>query len=367
LGIILVFVSCRDKNSYIIKGHIKGLETAELYIVTTVDSIRHLDTIQSKDGKFTYIGKYETLKPVVIYMEKGDIWVTVWAQNGEEYFLNGYADYPELIAVKGGETNKLLMDFKTENEDILKERGDLRDKILENSKNPNELSVEINETQLNSQIKNIDQILKIKAEDFVEEHLSAVASLVLISDYILDVDDVNKIQPFLNLITEPAKEDNLYKKLEQRCLKSQQMDVGNPALDFSLIDIKNDTISLETFKEKYLIINFAATWCTFCDAEYAGLLDIRKKFSNKEVEILTISLDENTADWKKLAEEKQINWQQVDDNASWNSKMVSLYNVSKIPCSYLIDKEGSIIGSKISADSIQSLLRELIPPQKIKK
>jgi peroxiredoxin len=287
-------------------------------------------------------------------------------QNGEEYALNGHANYPELIAVKGGETNKLLMDFKNKNKNILKERGNLRDKILNNLKNPNELSVEINETQLTSQIKNIDQILKTKAEDFVEAHPSSVASLVLISDYILEVDDVAKIQPFLELITEPAKENKLYEKLEQRYLKFLQTHVGNPALDFSIVDLKNDTISLETFKNKYLILNFSATQCTFCEPEYIDLLAIQKDFPATELEILTISLDENTSDWEKLAEEKNIHWIQVNDNAGWNSKMISLYNVSTIPCNYLIDKEGVIIGAKISADSIQSLLQELIPPPKLK-
>jgi peroxiredoxin len=362
LLIILVFVSCGDKNSFVIKGSIKGLENADLYVVTTVDSALRLDTIRSKGGRFTYIGESETLEPVVIYMENGSTWITVWAQNGEKYSLSGYAKYPELIAVKGGETNQLLMDFKTANKDILKERGNLRDKILDNSKNPNELSTEINETQLSLQIKNIDQILKAQAEDFVETHPASVASLVLIQDYIFEIDDVTEIQPFLSLITGPAKENTLYEKLEQRCLKYLQTELGKPALDFSIPGLKKDTIRLETFKEKYLVINFAASWCTECEKEYSGLHEIKGMFPKGKVEILTISLDENKDAWIELAEEKQIDWTQANDNAGWDSKIVSLYNVSAIPCNYLIDKEGIIIGSKLPADSIQSILNGLLKP-----
>jgi peroxiredoxin len=362
----LIFVSCKDLNSYTIRGEIAGLESAEIYVVTTDSSTFRNDTIQSKKGKFRFNAVSETLEPVVIYMENGNVWITIWAQNGEKISLSGDVNYPELITVQGGEVNNLLTTFKNENKEILKERRELKDKISANANQSGELSAEVAGSQLSSKIKNLDQLLKMRAEDFVKKYPNSVASLVLIEDYILDIDDASSIQSVLSLITDPAKENELFEKLQVWSLKDKLTDVGSPAPDFSVIDTKNDTITPETFKGKYLLLTFAATWCPFCEPDYPKWVDIRKKFSEKKLGFLIISLDENGDSWKKLAEEKKIKGTQVIDNAGWASSMVSLYNVSEIPCNYLIDKENKIVGSKIPIDSIRTLLETYIPPPPLK-
>lgn len=358
---VLSTVSCEDKNSYIVKGNIKGLQSFELYMVSNEDL--HVDTIRSKSGKFTYRGVSQTLEPLVVYMENGDVWMTLWVHNGEKFSLTGDVSYPELIMVKGGEVNKLLSEFKNENMSLIKEKCDLRDKLNTRLKHPEESSPS-NDVQLSSQIKNVDQILKTKAQNFVEAHPSSMASLVMIQDYILDVENASGIQPFLNLLSEEVKTNSLYDKLYTRCMKDLQTKVGQPALNFKLTNTQNDTISLDTFKDKYLILTFAASNCVFCEPEYAELCTIQNTFPAKELAILTISLDENKEDWEKLAQEKGINWSQVIDSTGWNSEMASLYDVSAIPCNYLIDKDGMIIGSKLTVDNIQTILNEKIKMKK---
>jgi peroxiredoxin len=356
LLITLIIISCGDKNSYTLKGNIKGLQNSELYIVSGEDL--HVDTILTKSGKFTYHGIAQIVEPLVIYMENGNIWITLWIQNGEKFSLTGDAHYPERIMVKGGEINKLLSDFKNDNLSTIKEKCDLRDKLTARSEYSMELNTSINDSQLLSQIKNIDQLLKTRAQDFVEANPSSIAALIMIQDYILDIENASDIQPLLNHLTEAVKANPLYEKLSTHCLNDLQTKAGQPALDFKIIDTQNDTISLETFKDKYLILTFATSQCELCEPEYAELLAIKKTFPAKELAILTISLDENMEDWKIIAEEKGINWIQVIDNAGWASEMVSLYNVLTVPCNYLIDKNGIIIGSKLSIDNIQSILND---------
>jgi peroxiredoxin len=355
-----VFVSCKDTNSYTINGNIKDIEIADIYIVTHTDSIARVDTVQSKGGKFKFKSESENLQPVVIYMEKGNVWVTVWAKNNENITLAGNVNYPELILAKGGEINNLLTEFKTEHKAAIKEKGDLRDKMLMNSKENNLEGAEIANAQFLSQIKNIDRSLKVHVMDFIESHPSSIAGLVLIQDFLLDMENASDIQPVLSLITGEARENDLYTRLQAWSLKDQQTEVGSPAHDFNLLSTKNDTIRLETFKNKYLLLTFAASWSQFCEPDYPEWLAIRKAFPEKELGMITISLDENKSDWEKLAKEQGFTWTQVIENTGWSSAMVSLYNVSEIPCNYLIDKEQKIIGSKIPIDSIHSILTKEI-------
>jgi peroxiredoxin len=322
-----VFASCKDTNSYTVHGNLKGIETPELYIVTRQDSAFQIDTVLSKAGKFKYKSKSEILQPVVIYMEKGNIWVTVWAKNGENIILTGDITYPELVLAKGGEVNDLLSGFKTANSALIKKKS--------------------------------DPTLKIHVMDFVQSHPASVASLVLIQDFLSDMENAADTQSALSLITGEAKENELYAKLQAWVVKVRQTEVGSPAPDFNMISTKNDTVRLESFKNKYVLLTFAASWLPLCETDYDKWLSIRKNFPEKELGMLTVSLDENRADWEKLAKEKGFTWTQVIDSAGWSSSMVSLYNVSELPCNYLIDKDKKIIGSKIPIDSVPTALMKL--------
>jgi len=362
----LIVISCENENSYVLNGNIEGLQkNSDLYILSGPDL--HVDTIKARSGKFTYRGISKTVEPLKIYMDSMNVWFTLWVQNGEKYSLTGDANCPEMMTAKGGEINKLLSEFKTANSSLIKEKCELRDKLSARSEQSAESGTSINNTQLSSQLKNVDRILKTQAQDFVEAHPSSIAALVLIQDYILDIKNASEIQPFLDLVTDDVKANPLYKKLYARCLKDLQAKVGQPALNFKLRDIQNDTVSLETFKNKYLILTFASSRCELCKPEYAELLAIRKNFSTKDLAMLTVSLDENKEDWKELAQEYGINWSQVIDSTGWASEPASLYNVLSIPCNFLIDKEGIIIGSKLRPDSIQTLLNEKLKKTKMKK
>jgi len=358
LLLIFFVISCGDKNSYILKGNISGLKNSEIYIVSGADL--HVDTIRTKSGKFTYHGVADTVAPLLIYMENGSVWITIWVQNNENFLLTGNAHYPEMMMVKGGDVNKLLSEFKTENTPLIKERCDLRDNLSARAEHATEAGTSINNAQLSSQLKNVDQMLKTKAQDFVKNHPSSIAALIMIQDYILDVEHTSEIQPLLNILSEDVKTNPLYEKLHTLCVRDLQTKAGQPALDFKIKDTQNDTISLGTFKDKYLILTFATSQCEFCKPEYAELLDIKNKFSAKELAILTVSLDENKEEWKESAQENGINWVQAVDSAGWSSDIASLYNVSSVPCNYLIDKDKIIIGSKLRIDSIQTILNEKI-------
>jgi peroxiredoxin len=351
-----IFISCKNIDYYTINGNLTGLENTDIYIVTKSDSVSRIDTIPAKNDKFRFTGVSDSLNAVVLYMQKGNVWATVWAKNGDNITLNGDVEYPELILAKGGEVNNLLSAFKGKNKALIIEKGDLNDKILINSNDSNILNTGITDAQYLSRIKAINQLLKVETEDFVKSNPASVASLVLIQDYILDVENVNDILPLLEQITDEAKENELYDRLQNWSIKKQQTEIGHQAPDFSLVNTQKDTLSLKSFENRYLLLTFAASWCPTCESDYAKWLAIRKAFPEKKVGMLTVSLDENISDWKELAKEKGITWMQAIDNAGWASNMVSLYNVSEIPCNYLIDKDGKIIGSKIPADSVKALL-----------
>jgi peroxiredoxin len=156
----------------------------------------------------------------------------------------------------------------------------------------------------------------------------------------------------------------LYKKLQAVVERYRQTGIGNKAPDFSLISTKNDTLSLETFKDKYLLLTFESSGCANCKGDYAALADIKKKFPKTQLEILTVALDENPVRWDSVAKSEKINWHQVIDSRGPASDLYLSYNIGNLPGHVLLDKEGLILAKDISTDSIQTLLNEYMKQKK---
>ncbi len=364
LFIVFLFVACKQesKDTFLIEGKITNLTSPELYVVTGHDNLTVDTIICNKDGRFSFKGHADSLSAVVIYMEKGKVWTTVWAQNKQKITLSGNAVYPELILIKGNNVNNLLSEFKEKNYDVLKERQDLIDRkdALDAIDSLN--SDAVNESQYVSKILNLNYTLKDKVEVFVKENPEALASLILIQDYIVAHGELDEAARFLGYIKGEVVQTTFYKELRKEIndmlVRIKHANVGSIAPGFSIVtEDRKDTLTLETFKNKYLLLSFSASWCEFCHGSNKDLVKVRKSVDKNKLAIMTIALDQDKAAWEKLAKEENIDWQQYIDTLGWRSKMAYLYNVNEIPSNILIDRDRIIIGRDLPADSLIHMLQ----------
>jgi hypothetical protein len=68
----------------------------------------------------------------------------------------------------------------------------------------------------------------------------------------------------------------------------------------------------------------------------------------------------NREQWIKAIQQDGLVWTQVSDLAYWNSKVVPLYNISGIPATVLLDKEGKIIAKDLRGESLETKLSEIL-------
>ncbi|MDR2086417.1 MAG: DUF4369 domain-containing protein [Dysgonamonadaceae bacterium] len=115
---MFVFTGCKDEDLFVIEGDIPNLTSNTLYLVTTSDVVK-IDTVQAKNGKFEYSSFSDSVVPILIYLEKKSVWMTVWAKNEDRIKVGGDVNCPELITVEGNEINNLLTEFKTKNKSII--------------------------------------------------------------------------------------------------------------------------------------------------------------------------------------------------------------------------------------------------------
>ena len=350
---IILFSACKDKNSYELEGNIIGLNDPNILLITYFENETKIDTVYAQNGKFKYTSSYDSINPVEIKMENSDVWTTVWVENGQKIKISGDANYPELIETKGNPVNDLLTQFKQENRNIIEAKNNLEDtlKLIDFE---NQADIEKTQAQINA----LEQSLTLKAKNFIEENPSSIASLVLIQDYLLRSNDLGLLDNNLSLIQSPAKEDKLYIRLNAIYQKFSQTLLGSDAPDFSVIDIKGDTLTLNSFNDRYLILSFEKSGCGTCIEDYPVLKDLHKKYKRKNLEILSLIFDENKEDWSEVSKEYEITWLQSIDEYGLSSSLLYSYNISMIPDYFLIDKEGKILASHSSIKEITQILDE---------
>ena len=131
---------------------------------------------------------------------------------------------------------------------------------------------------------------------------------------------------------------------------------------FSIPNEKGEKITRTgQFKDKYLLINFWASWCEDCDSTNVELRKINAKYKkSKDFGILGISLDIDKKAWKNKIKQDTLNWEQVCTFTGWDMETAKQYAVQKLPVSILVSPSGRILARDIPADSLSCKVEEVL-------
>jgi len=137
--------------------------------------------------------------------------------------------------------------------------------------------------------------------------------------------------------------------------------IGKQVPDFSLPDADGHSISLASYRGKYVLVDFWASWCGPCRAENPNVVKVHNEFKDKKnFAILGVSLDKDKNAWQKAIQDDGLDWRQVSDLKFWNSKAVSTFQFEGIPFNLLIDPQGKVIASALRGPELESKLKEVL-------
>jgi thiol-disulfide isomerase/thioredoxin len=135
--------------------------------------------------------------------------------------------------------------------------------------------------------------------------------------------------------------------------------VGKPAPGFEAQDLSGKAVRLESFKGKYVMVDFWATWCAPCIGELPRLQAAYRKYHGAGFEILSISLDETRTAVTDFVKVRKLPWPQLH-NGTAGADLVDAFGVSSIPAAYLIDPDGKIIRLDLRGTALETTLAQLI-------
>ena len=141
--------------------------------------------------------------------------------------------------------------------------------------------------------------------------------------------------------------------------KEKKVRPGMPAADFKVFDKTGKEYTLDSFKGKYIFLEFSASWCSWCKKEIPAIRKAYEQFKDQVV-FITIHLDDNKDKWLKDLETHQVPWYCLSDLQAWKSPMAKAYNISGVPNCFIIGPDRLIKAKELRGVEIMNKLQELI-------
>ena len=208
----------------------------------------------------------------------------------------------------------------------------------------------------------VSQAMQQVIDNFIKSHPGSYVSAFILSITYGFNEDLAVLEARFAKLSESIRGSESGKELKEFIEEKKIGSVGSMAIDFTQEDTTGTPVSLSSFRGKYVLVDFWASWCGPCRGENPNVVENYNKFRNKNFTVLGVSLDRQGQKdkWMAAIREDGLTWTHVSDLQFWNNAAAKLYHISSIPQNFLVDPSGKIVARNLRGPALEEKLCELL-------
>lgn len=357
------------QNSFNIKGSFKDSGTTGMaYLMYQKQGRNNVDSLPVTAGKFEFSGQVTELQPALLTFRAKNTSTRAQKENPDErrIFLNKETmtviikDSVKTAELKGSPVNLDMLRyerFMTRPDAAMNALDLVYQKASAIQRKDSAFSAALEEKRA-IVIRDKENLQR----KYIKQNPDSYFSLLSLYEIAGSNIDPVQVAPLFELLSAAQKNSKYGKLLNQNIAAARTVMIGAIAPDFTQYNTGNQAVKLSSFRGKYLLVDFWASWCRPCRAENPNLVKAYARFKDKNFHILGVSVDaEKDRDkWLAAIEKDGLTWTQVIAPNTEKDNAGKLYSIKSIPSNFLIDPQGKIIAKNLRGKELEKVLEDLI-------
>lgn len=353
VALLLLMIACNKKesNTYTLEGTAAFMTDGQLELLN--DDGETLDTIDVKNGKFSYTGQGDSACLYTISAigwENGVGTVDFFTEPGT--IKATLSDKPQQSTISGTTANNALQQLKDDITPLYDKIQELEDLVRsDTAQTVDQWAIGERYNQI------ISEIIK-KYKEYAEKNIDNELGFMLVNRFIDPSEDGALLRELIAKMPDAFRQRQQIKDMEARLKAYEATSIGEKITDFALDTPEGEAMSVmsEVAKNKITILDFWASWCGPCRREMPFMKQLYDEYHPKGLGIVGISLDENAADWNRAIADLKIEWPQISDLKGWDCAAAHTFQVRSIPFLIVLDSEGKILQKGLRGDDLKSFI-----------
>ena len=362
LSYLLFLSSCGSSdNQFELIGNADVSDGTMIYVLQADQNnqpyIKDSTSVQSNSFKFKGISSTPQISYIQVQGVNG--YVLAILENGD-IKADIYKDSISKSKVYGTKSNDDFIKYKSETKSLV----DVMNNISSDAQNAIMSGDVVTAMELEKEYNSKEREVMLYEWDFIVDNLDSYMSALLLEVFMIE-NKVNKdsiidvYESFSNRIKVSDVGKNIADLLSQF---EDPIEVGEIAPDFTApsIDGPDITLSNVLLDNKVTLLDFWAAWCRPCRIENPNLVRLHKKYKDDGFDIIGVSLDRTREQWEQAVIDDNLPWTQVSNLNFWNDPVARRYSIRAIPQSYLLNKDGLIMGKNLRGQELEDRIVSLL-------
>jgi peroxiredoxin len=324
------------KNEFTLSGYVKGFAngTPVSFLNQQTNQPEQQTTIQN--NRFAVKGSMPEPGFKILIFDNKPPAVVLFLDNSD-VTIKGSKDSLENLEIKGSPSQQQFMEYvkATEPYEKIFEPGAAEDP------------------------KAAEAVEKISV-DFVKKYPKSYVSPLALIRIIQTTNDFKKVESLYESLSKPVQSSSLGQYVDQQIQLSKINPIGSTIKNFTQTDTAGKPVSITSFRGKYVLVDFWASWCRPCRMENPNVVEAYNKFHDKNFTILSVSLDQARPAWLAAIKMDGLTWNHVSDLKGWSNEVATLFHITSIPQNILIDPNGKIIAKNLRGPSLDDELSAVL-------